>query len=75
MADTPGGETAAGHRSSRVFNASSDTVTLLRDALDAAGFRTVRVPHPGHQAGRVDLIEFVERHAPSAFVYDISPAL
>jgi CheY-like chemotaxis protein len=56
-----------------VFNASSDTVTLLRDALDAAGFRTVVCHIPEIKQGGVDLIEFVERHAPSVFVYDISP--
>jgi DNA-binding response OmpR family regulator len=55
-----------------VFNASGDTVTLLRDALDAAGFQTVAGHIPDIRQGGLDLIEFVERHAPSVVVYDIS---
>ena len=74
MADTARSDTTVGGTPVvAVFNASSDTVTLLRDALDAAGFRTVACHIPEIKQGGVDLIEFVERHAPSVFVYDISP--
>ena len=74
MADTARSEIAVdGTPVIAVFNASSDTIALLRDALDAAGFRTVVCHIPDIKQGGVDLIEFVERHAPSVFVYDVSP--
>ena len=56
-----------------VFNASSDTVALLRTALDAAGFQTVVGHIPDIKQGGLDLIEFVHHHAPSVIVYDVSP--
>jgi len=56
-----------------VFNASGDTVELLRSALEGQGFHTV----PGHIAelkkGEVDLISFIDHHRPAVIVYDISP--
>ena len=56
-----------------VFNSSSDTVTLLRGALDAAGFQTVVGHIPEIKQGGLDFVEFVERHTPAVIVYDISP--
>jgi DNA-binding response OmpR family regulator len=56
-----------------VFNSSSDTVDLLRTALEAHGFHTV----PGHIAdlkkGELDFVAFLEDHRPAVIVYDISP--
>ncbi len=56
-----------------VFNASGDTVEMLRATLEGEGFHTV----PGHIAelkkGEVDLLSFVEQHRPAVIVYDISP--
>ena len=56
-----------------VFNASGDTVELLRAALEGQGLHTV----PGHIAeikkGEVDFIAFIEHHRPAVIVYDISP--
>ena len=56
-----------------VFNASGDTVDLLRAALEGEGLHTV----PGHVAelkkGEVDFVAFIEHHRPSVIVYDISP--
>jgi CheY-like chemotaxis protein len=56
-----------------VFNSSSDTVDLLRTALEGHGFQTVIGHIPEVKAGQLDLIEFIENHAPSVIVYDISP--
>ena len=45
-----------------VFNSSSDTVELLRTALEADGLHTV----PGHIAdlkkGELDFVSFIEHH-------------
>jgi len=56
-----------------VFNSSSDTVELLRTALDEHGFHTVVGHIPEVKTGELDLISFVEHHTPSVIVYDISP--
>lgn len=56
-----------------VFNSSSDMVTLLRSALDLAGFQTVVGHIPDIKQGGLDFIDFVERFAPAVIVYDISP--
>jgi len=56
-----------------VFNSSEDTVELLRTALEAEGFQTVVGHIPDVKKGEMDLIEFVNHHAPAVIVYDISP--
>jgi len=56
-----------------VFNSSADTVDLLRTALEAEGFQTVAGHIPEVKKGELDLIEFVNHHAPAVIVYDISP--
>ena len=56
-----------------VFNSSADTVELLRTALEAEGFQTVAGHIPDIKKGELDLIEFVNHHAPAVIVYDISP--
>src|SRR5512144_1024623 len=56
-----------------VFNSSSDMVTLLRSALDLAGFQTVVGHIPDIKQGGLDFIDFVERFAPAVIVYDVSP--
>jgi CheY-like chemotaxis protein len=56
-----------------VFNSSSDTVELLRTALEAAGFQTVAGHIPEVKRGELDLIEFIGDHAPAVIIYDISP--
>ena len=56
-----------------VFNASDDTVELLRTALESQGFHTVVGHIPDVKSGELDLVAFIEHHAPSVIVYDISP--
>ena len=56
-----------------VFNASDDTVELLRTALESQGFHTVVGHIPEVKSGELDLVAFIEHHAPAVIVYDISP--
>jgi len=56
-----------------VFNASSDTVEMLRAALEAASIHTVSGHIAEIKKGDLDLIAFVEHHRPAVIVYDISP--
>jgi len=67
----------AGHTTSKpiiaVFNASNDTVELLRTALEGQGFHTVVGHIPDVKSGELDLVAFIQHHAPAVIVYDISP--
>jgi DNA-binding NarL/FixJ family response regulator len=56
-----------------VFNASADTVDLLRTALEQQGFQTVIGHIPEVKSGHLDLITFIQDHVPAVIVYDISP--
>ena len=56
-----------------VFNSSDDTVDLLRTFLEEQGFQTVVGQIPDVKKGELDLVAFIEHHAPSVIVYDISP--
>ncbi|HKZ06128.1 MAG TPA: hypothetical protein VJU81_11705 [Methylomirabilota bacterium] len=56
-----------------IFNSSDDTVDLLRTALDAEGFHTVVGQISELKRGALDLVSFIEQHAPTVIVYDISP--
>ena len=56
-----------------VFNASADTVDMLRTALEQQGFQTVIGHIPEVKSGELDLIAFIQDHAPAVIVYDISP--
>ena len=56
-----------------VFNGSADTVDLLRRVLEQDGLQTVIGQIPEIKHGGLDLIAFIERHAPAVIVYDVSP--
>ena len=56
-----------------VFNSSSDTVDMLRTALEGQGFQTVIGHIPEVKSGQFDFVEFIKDHAPAVIVYDISP--
>jgi len=70
-------ESGAGRSMSKpiiaVFNSSNDTVELLRTALEEQGFHTVVGHIPEVKSGELDLIAFVQHHAPAVIVYDVSP--
>src|SRR6266536_301704 len=67
----------AGHTMSKpiiaVCNASNDTVELLRTSLEGQGFHTVVGHIPDVNIGELDLVAFIEQHAPAVIVYDTSP--
>ena len=56
-----------------VFNSSSDTVELLRTALEGKGMHTVSGQIGELKKGELDFIAFIEHHRPAVIVYDISP--
>jgi CheY-like chemotaxis protein len=55
-----------------IVNSSEDTVYMLRVAFESAGFQTVAGHVPDIRAGRVDFIDFLEKHDPIAIVYDVT---
>ena len=72
-ASAPDADVPAGRPIVAVFNASSDTVEMLRAALEADGFHTVTGHITDLKKGDLDLIGFVEHHRPAVIVYDVSP--
>jgi CheY-like chemotaxis protein len=70
--DTEGGRTVS-KPIIAVFNASDDTVELLRTALESQGFHTVVGHIPDVKSGELDLVAFIKHHTPAVIVYDISP--
>ena len=46
---------------------------MLRTALEGQGFHTVVGHIPEVKSGQLDLVEFIQDHAPVVIVYDISP--
>jgi CheY-like chemotaxis protein len=69
----PGAEPTMSKPIIAVFNASNDTVELLRTALEGQGFHTVVGHIPEVKSGELDLVAFIQHHAPAVIVYDISP--
>jgi CheY-like chemotaxis protein len=55
-----------------VFNASDDTVELMRMVLEREGLHTVTGQIPDIKRGELDLVRFIAQHRPSVIVYDIS---
>src|SRR5258705_3456950 len=55
-----------------VFNSSSDTIEVLKLALEEQGF----VVASGHvsdiKKGQVDVIDFVREHQPDVVIYDVA---
>ena len=56
-----------------LFNSSSDTVDMLRAALEGHGLHTVSGHIADLKKGELDFIAFIEQHRPAVIVYDISP--
>ena len=71
--DDPGSGARAEKPVIAVFNSSNDTVDLLRTVLEEQGFQTVAGHIPDLKKGELDLVAFIQHHAPSVIVYDISP--
>jgi hypothetical protein len=56
-----------------VINTSPDTVTILTDLLERAGFLVVSTYTHYIRDGSVDLEAFLRTHRPRVIVYDIAP--
>jgi DNA-binding response OmpR family regulator len=56
-----------------VVNSSEDTVEMLRQALQSAGFTSIVTGHvTNFKSGADDFPRFVELYDPRVFVYDVS---
>jgi hypothetical protein len=56
-----------------IINTTPDTVDLLKDVLDRAGFIVVTTYTHDIRDGRMDIEAFLRTHQPSVIVYDIAP--
>jgi DNA-binding NtrC family response regulator len=56
-----------------IFNAHRDTVLMLHEVLQLAGFTTIDGPLKEFQQGVEAALTFLRTHDPDAVVYDISP--
>ena len=55
-----------------VFNSSSDTLDVLKEALDSAGYAVVTGHVSELKKGQLDVLDFVEEHKPDVIVYDVA---
>jgi DNA-binding response OmpR family regulator len=55
-----------------VINTSADTIDLLRNALQQAGFTVVSAFVNDVRDGRLDLESFMRQHDPAAILWDIA---
>ena len=56
-----------------IINTSPDTIDLLKDALERAGFVVVSTYTHAIRTGDVNLESFLRTHQPKVIVYDIAP--
>ena len=56
-----------------VFNASDDTVEMLKTLLSESGYRAVSGEVDEVKSGKLDFIAFMETHNPDAVIWDIAP--
>jgi DNA-binding response OmpR family regulator len=56
-----------------VFNASDDTVEMLRALLTQQGYRAIDGEVDQIKSGDANLIELVEKYQPDAIIWDIAP--
>jgi DNA-binding response OmpR family regulator len=56
-----------------IFNASDDTVEMLEQTFQHAGFRTADAHVSDIKRGEQNFGSFIEEHDPQAIIWDISP--
>lgn len=56
-----------------IFNASDDTVEMLRTKLSLSGCRGVPGIADSVKSGELDFLEFLRTHRPDGIIWDISP--
>src|SRR5437867_8980985 len=55
-----------------VFNSSSDTLEVLKLALEQEGYAVVTGHVSELKKGHVDVLDFVEEHQPDVIIYDVA---
>ena len=56
-----------------IINSSEDTVEMLRALLQGEGWEAVTAHVDDIKRGRVDFVQFLERHDPGVIIYDVPP--
>jgi len=56
-----------------VFNASDDTVEMLKALLTLRGYRAVDGKVDDVKSGRLDFVAFLDQFNPAAIIWDIAP--
>jgi CheY-like chemotaxis protein len=56
-----------------IINTSPDTIELLSGVLEAAGFVVISGYTHDIRSGKLNLVVFLQQHAPRVIVYDIAP--
>ena len=56
-----------------IFNASDDTVEMLKVLLTEEGYRAVSGEVDEVKSGELDFIAFLKKHRPDAIIWDIAP--
>ena len=60
-------------RTVAIFDASEDTVEMLKTALTERGYRALSGTTDSVKSGALDFIEFMGTHKPDAIIWDIAP--
>src|SRR5262252_4413257 len=55
-----------------VFNSSSDTIEVLKLALEDSGFSVAAGHVSDLKKGQLDVIDFVNEHQPDVIIYDVA---
>jgi DNA-binding response OmpR family regulator len=63
----------AGIQTVAIFNASDDTVEMLKVLLSERGYRAVSGRVDDVKSGELDFIAYLETHRPDAIIWDIAP--
>jgi CheY-like chemotaxis protein len=56
-----------------IFNASDDTVELLKTLLAIRGYRTISGQVDQVKSGELDFVDFLTTHQPDVLIWDIAP--
>ena len=56
-----------------VFNASDDTVEMLKALLSGRGYVAIAGEVDKVKSGEIDFIAFLETHQPDALIWDVAP--
>ena len=55
-----------------VLNSSQDTIDVLKLVLEQEGYGVASAHVSSIKSGELDVLQFIEQHAPDAIIYDIA---